>query len=95
MPTFCPEVLPPAVQLQNFIALSATFSFPSSIEVEGDGISVDVLEVSLATLTGVPLGIEIKPNNSNGIYYPSNGEESWVCHYMWNSFSCWSMLCKY
>ena len=72
MPTFCPEVLPPAVT-GEFYSSTATFSIPSSIEV--DGISVDLIEVSLASLTGVPLGLEIQPNNSNGIYYPSNGEE--------------------
>ena len=72
MPTFCPDVLPPAVT-GEFYSSTATFSIPSSIEV--DGIPVDLIEVSLASLTGVPLGLEIQPNNSNGIYYPSNGEE--------------------
>ena len=43
-------------------------------EVEVDGIDATLLEVSLASITGIPLGLEIVPDNINGVYYPSSGE---------------------
>ena len=72
MPTFCPEELPPAIT-GEYYNTTASFSIPSSLTV--DGITVDLISVSLASISGIPLGLEIQPNNANSTYYPSNGEE--------------------
>lgn len=71
LPTICPSELEDAITGEYYSA-TATFHMPS--DVVFDGIDATLIEVSLASITGVPLGLEIVPNNINGIYYPSNGE---------------------
>tara|TARA_B100000427_G_scaffold326542_1_gene335429 strand:+ start:519 stop:2375 length:1857 start_codon:yes stop_codon:yes gene_type:complete len=71
MPSICPNELDDATAGEYYSAI-ATFYMPSNVEV--DGIEASLISVSLASMTGVPFGLEIVPNNPTGVYYPSSGE---------------------
>ena len=71
MPSVCPNELDDATAGEYYSSI-ATFYMPSNIEV--DGIEASLISVSLASMTGVPFGLEIVPNNATGVYFPSSGE---------------------
>ncbi len=74
MPVLCPEQLPDATT-GIYYSNTATFFMPQSLIDAGTGIEASLISVTLASLTGVPLGLEIVPDNPDGVYYPSSGEE--------------------
>ena len=72
-PTICPATLPNAtvgVYYEGFL----TFYMPPTIDDPGSGLTVDLLQITITSVNGLPFGIEYTVNDADNIFYPSQGE---------------------
>ena len=72
-PVLCPEQLPNATQGEPYSA-TATFNLPPSVVDPGSGLEATLLTVTIASVSGLPFGLEFSPNNPDGVYQPGDGE---------------------
>jgi PKD repeat protein len=72
-PILCPSQLPNGVQGEYYES-TATFNLPPSVVDPGSGIEAQLLTVTIASVTGLPFGLELTPNNPDGVYQPQDGE---------------------
>ena len=72
-PVLCPEQLPDATQGEPYSA-TATFNLPPSVVDPGSGLEATLLTVTIASVSGLPFGLEFSPNNPDGVYQPGDGE---------------------
>lgn len=72
-PTVCPLELPAAFT-GEYYEEALTFYMPSVVTDPEFGITVDLVEVTITSVSGLPFGLSYSTNNANGVYYPSNGE---------------------
>lgn len=72
-PSICPEVLPEATANAYFEEV-ITFYLPSTVVDAGTGITADLNQVTISSVTGLPFGLTYSLNNAGGTYFPANGE---------------------
>lgn len=72
-PAICPAELPAAtagVYYENYL----TFYLPAEINDPENGINATLLEVTIASVTGLPFGMDFTINDPDGTFYPSQGD---------------------
>lgn len=74
-PTICPESLP-AATTGEFYEETITFFMPEDVVDPGSGVSASLNSVTVTSITGVPLGLEVVLDESDAVYEPSNGQTS-------------------
>ena len=72
-PTLCPEILPDGTAGQYYESV-ATFNMPSNVIDPGSGLEASLESIYIASITGLPYGLELTPDSPDGYYYPSNGD---------------------
>lgn len=73
LPTICPLV-PPDATAGVYYEEQLTFYMPSTIIDPQTNIEATLLEVSIASVSGLPFGLEFTLNDADGVFYPSEGE---------------------
>jgi hypothetical protein len=73
-PVLCPSTLPDGTTGVEYLA-TATFNMPGSVVDPGSGLTATLEIITVTSITGLPFGLTLTPSNSNGVYYPSNGED--------------------
>tara|TARA_B100000768_G_scaffold166127_1_gene169230 strand:- start:1925 stop:3934 length:2010 start_codon:yes stop_codon:yes gene_type:complete len=74
-PTICPESLPPATT-GEFYEETITFFMPADVVDPGSGLTATLSSVTVTSITGVPLGLNVVLDESDAVYEPSNGQTS-------------------
>ena len=72
-PTICPATLPNATVGEYYEGF-LTFYMPPVINDPGSGLTVDLLQITITSVNGLPFGIEYTVNDADNIFYPSQGE---------------------
>lgn len=72
-PTLCPANAPVATAGAYYEA-DFTFWMPSTFTDPGSGFSVDLLQITITGVTGLPFGLALTPNEPSGVYYPPENE---------------------
>ncbi len=72
-PTVCPLELPAAFSGEYYEEV-LTFYMPASVTDPEFNIAVDLEQVTITSVTGLPFGLSYTTNNANGVYFPLNGE---------------------
>ena len=72
-PTLCPEILPDGTAGEYYESV-ATFNMPSNVVDPGSGLEASLESIYIASITGLPYGLELTPDSPDGYYYPSNGD---------------------
>lgn len=73
LPAICPEVLPVATA-NSYYEEVLTFYLPANIEDPDSGIPATLDQVTVTSVTGLPLGIDVSFGNGTGVYFPASGE---------------------
>ncbi len=68
-PTFCPSVPPPG-EVGMPLSIDVTFWIPPEFQDAGSGLTVVVEQITVTSITGIPLGLIFQPNDDDLIYYP-------------------------
>jgi len=68
-PTLCP-LPPPDATAGEAYAIDITFWLPANFTDPGTGMNVDFLQMTITSVSGLPFGMELTPNEPLGIYYP-------------------------
>lgn len=74
-PTICPTELPPATVGEAY-ADFLTFFLPAEVVDPGSGVTATLNTVTIASITGVPWGMEVTLNDPDGVYAPASGQTS-------------------
>ena len=74
-PTICPESLP-AATTGEFYEETITFFMPADVVDPGSGVSASLNTVTVTSIVGVPLGLDVVLDESDAVYEPSNGQTS-------------------
>ena len=72
-PTICPATLPNATVGEYYEGF-LTFYMPPVINDPGSGLTVDLLQITITSVNGLPFGIEYTVNDADNIFYPTQGE---------------------
>ncbi len=72
-PTICPATLPNATVGEYYEGF-LTFYMPPVINDPGSGLTVDLLQITITSVNGLPFGIEYTVNDADNIFYPSQGD---------------------
>ncbi len=72
-PTICPATLPNAMVGEYYEGF-LTFYMPPVINDPGSGLTVDLLQITITSVNGLPFGIEYTVNDADNIFYPTQGE---------------------
>ena len=73
VPTVCPQVLPPATA-GEYYEETLTFYLPENFQDPESGVDVQLVEVLLQGITGLPSGLEVTLDDEDGIYQPDEGQ---------------------
>ncbi|MFZ6050684.1 T9SS type A sorting domain-containing protein [Halocola ammonii] len=73
IPTVCPEILPPATA-GEYYEETLTFYLPENFQDPESGLDVQLTEVLLEGITGLPFGLEVTLDDEDGIYQPDEGQ---------------------
>jgi hypothetical protein len=73
-PQMCPEILPDGTAGEYF-EQNITVWLPPTVTDPDTGVTVDLIEVVMTSITGVPFGIDFVLNSDDNTYYPSDGDE--------------------
>jgi PKD repeat protein len=76
-PQVCPEVMPVATSGEAYDE-QMTFFLPSEVTDPESGLTVDLIEVVITSVDGLPFGLDYIMNYANNTYYPSDGD-TWGC----------------
>lgn len=68
-PTVCPLVPPPGV-VGVPLSIDVTFWIPPEFQDSVSGLTVVVEQITVTSITGIPLGLVFQPNDDDLIYYP-------------------------
>jgi len=74
-PTICPSALPNAFTGESYEE-TITFFMPAEVVDPGSGISASLNSVTVTSITGVPLGLEVELDDDDAVYYPASGQTS-------------------
>ena len=47
---------------------------PAEVLDPGSGLTADLNSVTVTAITGVPLGMQVEPDDDDAVYYPSSGQ---------------------
>lgn len=72
-PTICPATLP-AATVGAAYEETITFFLPAQVVDPGSGITADLNSVTITSITGVPLGMQVELDDDDAVYYPSGGQ---------------------
>jgi hypothetical protein len=72
-PTLCPDILPNGTAGEYYQSV-ATFNMPENVVDPGSGLEASLESIFIASITGLPFGLELTPDSPSGYYYPSNGD---------------------
>ena len=72
-PTLCPLILPDGT-VGEFYSEDVTFYMPSQFADEASGFEVELDEIIVTNITGIPLGLNYVLSDETGIYLPSESE---------------------
>lgn len=72
-PTLCPLILPDATAGAYYETV-VTFYMPGTIEDPDSGIEVELQQITVGSVSGLPFGIDYTVNDEDGTYFPSAGE---------------------
>ncbi|MGC6531452.1 MAG: PKD domain-containing protein [Flavobacteriales bacterium] len=72
-PTICPEVIPTATA-NSYYEEVLTFFLPAEFTDPDSGIPATLNQVTITSVTGLPLGIDFTQSSPDGIYYPADGD---------------------
>ncbi|MCB0760421.1 MAG: hypothetical protein KDC12_02785 [Flavobacteriales bacterium] len=76
-PQVCPEVMPAATAGEAYDE-QMTFFLPAQVTDPGSGVTVDLIEVVITSVQGLPFGLEYIMNHPDNTYYPNDGD-TWGC----------------
>ncbi|MEY5043223.1 MAG: hypothetical protein RJA19_450 [Bacteroidota bacterium] len=74
-PTICPITLPSATVGEVYTEY-LTFFLPAEVVDPGSGVTATLNTVTIASITGVPWGMEVTLNDPDGVYTPAAGQTS-------------------
>ena len=72
-PTICPSALPNAFT-GEFYEETITFFMPAEVVDPGSGVTASLNSVTVTSITGVPLGLEVDLDDDDAVYYPASGQ---------------------
>lgn len=72
-PSLCPANAPDATAGAYYQA-DFTFWMPASFTDPGTGFAVDLLQLTITGVSGLPFGLQFTPNAPGGVYYPPEYE---------------------
>ena len=72
-PAICPEVLPDATAGAYYETV-LTFNLPSSVIDPDTELEVELQEVVVTGVSGIPFGVTYETNSPGGVYFPSQGD---------------------
>ncbi len=75
-PTLCPLV-PPDATAGEYYQQDFTFWLPSSFTEPGSGVTVDLQQMTITSVTGLPFGLTFTASDPAGVYYPQ--EDQYGC----------------
>lgn len=76
-PEVCPAVMPAATSGEAYDE-QMTFYLPSQVTDPESGVTVDLMEVVITSVDGLPFGLDYVMNYANNTYYPNDGD-TWGC----------------
>lgn len=72
-PTLCPANAPDATAGEYYEA-DFTFWMPATFSDPGSGFTVDLLQITITGVSGMPFGLAFTANEPSGVYYPPENE---------------------
>lgn len=70
-PTICPDTLPPGTAMQYYQE-DLSFYMPAQFTDQGSGLNVDLNELVVTGVVGLPYGLQFQSSSSTNIFYPSS-----------------------
>ncbi len=71
-PTICPAVMPDGVAMQYYNE-DASFYLPANFDDAGSGYNLDLTQLDVLSVTGLPFGLSFQTNAApSNIYYPTS-----------------------
>ena len=74
-PTICPATLAEGTT-GEWYEETLTFFLPEDIVDPGSGVTASLLSITVTSISGAPLGIQVELDDPDGTYFPSNGQTS-------------------
>ena len=72
-PTLCPAN-PPDATVGVYYVADFTFWMPASFTDPGSGFTVDLLQLTITGVSGLPFGLDFTASEPSGVYYPQENE---------------------
>jgi len=72
-PTICPASLPSAFTGEPYEE-TITFFMPTEVVDPGSGLTATLNSVTVTSITGTPLGLDVELDDEDAIYYPASGQ---------------------
>lgn len=72
-PTLCPATAPDAT-VGEYYEQDFTFWMPATFTDPGSGFTVNLLQLTITGVTGLPFGLSFTANEPSGVYYPPDNE---------------------
>ncbi len=72
-PTLCPAE-PPTATAGVYYETDFTFWMPATFTDPGSGFTVDLLQLTITGVSGLPFGLDLTPSEPSGVYYPQENE---------------------
>lgn len=72
-PTLCPATAPDATA-GVYYEVDFTFWMPATFEDPGTGFTVDLLQLTITGVSGLPFGLDFTASEPSGVYYPPDNE---------------------
>lgn len=72
-PTLCPAT-PPDATVGVYYVADFTFWMPTSFTDPGSGFSVELLQLTITGVSGLPFGLDFTPSEPSGVYVPQDNE---------------------
>lgn len=74
-PTICPDTLPPGTAMQYYEE-DLSFYMPAQFTDQGSGLNVQLNELEVTGVVGLPYGLQFQSSSATNIFYPSSNPPS-------------------